>query len=75
MVPTRRGVPVARQIFAHQIQQRHQAQLQQIPTSVRHLGADLVQTAFAPVYDWLEPAIMRDKIRRLPQGWRVHAHG
>jgi len=44
------------------------------PNSYRYIASDLVQLAFAPVYNWLEPAILRDKLRRIPRWRNIVAH-
>jgi hypothetical protein len=50
------------------------AQLAAVPVSGRHLLSDMLQLVFGVFYAWAEPAILRDKLRRLPQFWRIHGH-
>jgi len=50
------------------------ADLAAAPTTYRHFASDLLQMAFAPVYDWLEPAILRDKLRLAPRWRRIVGH-
>jgi hypothetical protein len=50
------------------------AELDAVPLSWRHLLSDMLHLAFGVLYDWFEPAILRDKLRRLPRLWRIHAH-
>jgi hypothetical protein len=49
-------------------------ELAEVPFSTRYLLSDAVQLLFGVVYVWLEPAILRDKLKRLPQLWRIHGH-
>jgi hypothetical protein len=49
-------------------------ELAAVPASGRHLLSDLLHLFFGVLYDWFEPAILRDKLRRLPQLWRIHGH-
>ncbi len=50
------------------------AELRAAPFSLRFLVSDIGQLLFAWVYAWVEPAMLRDKFRKLPRLWRVHGH-
>lgn len=45
-----------------------------IPFSMHRLFSDLVYATFWEMCNWFEPFILRDKLKRLPHAWRVHAH-
>jgi hypothetical protein len=50
------------------------SQLDAVPIKAQHLLSDVLHGMFAIVYAWLEPAILRDKLRLLPRWWRIHGH-
>jgi hypothetical protein len=49
-------------------------ELAAIPSSPRYLFSDVAQIVFGFFYAWFEPAILRDKLKRLPVFWRIHGH-
>lgn len=50
------------------------AELDDIPTTARMVGSDIVRINYGYIYEWLEPIILKDKLKLLPQNWRVHGH-
>jgi hypothetical protein len=49
-------------------------ELDSVETSSRGAGSDLGRAGYGMLYDLLEPAILRRKLRMLPDWRRVHAH-
>jgi hypothetical protein len=49
-------------------------ELESVPSTSRMLLSDLARLGYGLVYPWAEPAIVKDKLRLLPETWRVHIH-
>jgi hypothetical protein len=42
--------------------------------SLKYLASDCARIAYGVLYAWLEPAMVRDKLRMWKEAWRIHAH-
>ena len=49
-------------------------ELDSVETSIHDTGSDLWRVGYGILYDLLEPAMLRRKLRMLPEWRRIHAH-
>ena len=49
-------------------------ELNNIPTTSRLLLSDTLRLGYGLFYQWMEPTLLKDKLKLLPHIWRIHVH-